>query len=1241
MVVDGRWFRLQAEILKNVAERPRSPKSLPDGSSDTQSTDSWGRMHGSNSDHPLSHVHITIGNSIQDKFHLEDMVSPVPSTTGGPVQPLDSIPENMRSADTMDEGSATGAPDSDTLEMLLPGPYSIEAAAEAVGSRRGGPRRPPRPPPPRRDAGAASDGMFHVSMDRSDIDSLPVLDSSTGGGLLPAAMRSANGRHVYGAMTSATNGAVKTDETGKPWLRQQTQPSSGSEDGAFDPALCELAKSMPLTEPHPNGAGALPPPQNPLGTQRTSDASAIETSGPMSGSGAHGGASLGNTADFSPTLPPLTSPFTFDFLLRQRSARGPVAGYATPSAFEAEPAVAEAAEAAAALAGGDRLGFGAFGADAADFPPLEAGMSASFRTSTRADEAPLSPQLASPFDALPAAQPQVSFDSGGSAEGRQDKTAPFFRPLDGAEQDPAAGVRGAFIPPGEAYTPDVQASTAAPANGHSPAISVRGTNDTVSPTSIGEDAPAHLSVHSNHPSMSMSSTVAPGGADSRSPTKALPLRPDVSGAEPPLTRPQDAVTASQHTVMASGTQPSMPRLSDSSLGASSFDVEPPIALLNTFAVQQYNTPFSRPPSQSERTRRMGSSGSGGRRGGGAARTTSNASRTISNASRLNLVDMFEGAPPAAPPARAPLLESSFDAEPTAASAAPAPPPPSARTPIARAPSSSSLAFGGPAVHVQQLVSGFDAEPATARGAPVDAFAPALPSSFDAEPRSATATAPRLPSFAADAPQLPQLVSLFDLEPAAAGGSGGRPPLMVAHVLPSMFDSEPAGVGGAAGQPPFAPPAAQALASPFTPPSRSTSRSSLDRLRSSSRHPSFDHSAGLSRVVSSTRSRRGGQTSASTRPHTPTTPSPLHAEQQRAQRQPSGPVPIAPALPTSFQVEPPAASAMAIPPPQSPSAHPRTELPMSFAAEHRISSHALRLDSTGLGGTSSYTPSPVANRAVSRVSVFDFDPPSSAGSMASGTPPPPRERTPPPRSPSAQPPRSSVNELMAGPPAQRNVSAILQSVRDSLASVSGASSRSPHAEVFSRNQSPEQTVSQYPGFTGIDTPSPGVSGDGNVAQLAADQGPAANYARAVAARHSEAVHRGSPFHSGHALSAEEMWASQSVSGRPLSLPSSASGLLTTHPQHPPTSIGAEPVRCPAPSASGLHPRIAIHSRSMCGRLLPCGSLLSCSSTVPVMLPHHVSASCLSPLASSSAVCCVVRFADDSSVPCHSQNRLADG
>lgn len=1227
---------LQAEILKNVAERPRSPKSLRDGSSDTQSTDSWGRMHGSNSDHPLSHVHITIGNSIQDKLHLEDMVSPVPSTTGGAIQPLDSIPENMRSTD--DEGaSAAGPPDSDTLEMLLPGPYSIEAG-EAMGDSRGGPRRPPRPPPPRRDAGAASDGMFHVSMDRSDIDSLPVLDSAAGPLLpssLPNSVRTSSGRHVFGAPGA--------DEGRRAWPRQQTQPSSGSDDGAFDPSLCELARSMPLTDTA-HGGSANAAPQNPLGTQRNSDASAIETSGAMSGSGPHGGggASLVNTSDCSPTLPPMTSPFTFD-LLRQRSARGVVTAYATPSPFDAEAAVAEAAEAAVALGSG-RAPPGASVSDASDFPPLEAGKSASFRT--RIDAPPMSPELASPFDSEPAAQPPVSFASGGSAGPRQDKTAPFFRPSDteAAVPDSGGGGGGAFVPPGEAGHPPRDAAAGpgpAATAATSPAMSVRGTNDTVSPTSIGEDPPAHLSVHSNQQSLSMSSTLAHGGGESRSPTKALPPRPEGL---------PEAVISSQNfsPATAMSIPMSIPRLSDAPFGASSFDAEPPIASLNTFTVQQYNTPFSRPPSQSERSRRTGSAGSGGRRGERGdrgcsfiTRTGSNASRTVSNASRLGLADIAEAhataaaVAAAAAPAVAPLLQSSFDAEPTFAAAHAAAMPPSARANVERRPSSSPLAQ--PAFHaapaVQQLASGFDVEPGAVGGgfrgaigagvgggfagafgvpgvgggfasafAPPpashtgDAVVPTLMSGFDVEPAAAAASGrPPPPTFAAEAPHVPQLMSGFDVEPPAAAGD--RPPPVAAQMPPSMFDADSGGAGGGLH-----------LAAPHrasTPLSRSSSHASVDHLRSLSRQPSHDHSAGLSRVVSSTRCLLGMPSSTAARPHTPSTPSPLHAEPQHAQhaqRQLSGLAPVAPALPTSFGMEPPAAHGGGGPPrtqsPASPAIH--AELPTSITAEQRISSHALRMDSGGLGGTSSFTPSPIAH--LSRASVFDIDPPSSVGSMASATgrerPPPPvvpaeqpaaspappsRARSsqaggrspsaqaparPPPaqartRSPKAQQPvRFVPREDAAAPPLQRNASAILRSVRDSLASVSG-NSRSPHAEVFSRNPSPEQPPI-YQGFTGVD--SPDVSAEGNVAQLAAEQGAAATaatHAQIAAAVTAHHAHRVSPFYSGHTVAAEDVvWGrTGSVAGPPQSLPTAASGLLSTLQlrRSPPQPGGADSVR----------------------------------------------------------------------------------
>eukprot|EP00892_Ulva_mutabilis_P012726 jgi/Ulvmu1/9826/UM056_0067.1 len=873
-----------AEILKGV-ERPRSPKSLREGSSDTQSTDSWGRMHGSSSDHPLAQVHITIGNSIQDKLHPEDMVSPVPSTIGGAVQPLDSIPENIRTADTFEEDQAAAAPDSDTLEMLLPGPYSIEGGTLdgrdlRRSNGRAGQRRPPRPPPPRRDAGQASDGMFHVSMDRSDIESLPVLDSSAGA-LLPASLQSTSGRHVFstgGGRDGEAAAGPSVAEAARRWPPQQApaQPSSGSSDGAFDPALCDLARSMPLTD----GAAAPAAPQQPLATQHASDAS-VENSGAMSGSmpygGTNGAASLGNTADFSPTLPPLTSPFTFDFMLRQRSARaaGSNGGYATPSAFDAEPTAAEAAEAAAALAGPEvsAAPTGGFNVDA-DFPPLEAGMSASFRT--RTDAPPLTPHLASPFDAQPTSNLEVSLDGNTGAGGGSNaecKTAPFFRASD-APPPPDPGTTGAYVPsaPGVA---------AAAAGVYSPAASGRNTTETASPTSISDDAPAHLSVHSNQQSLSMSSTIAHCTGEARSPTKAPPPptlpqlqsqhRTDLPLPEPVGQRRSDAAGAAIINSQQTGSGTSIPRLSASfgaSFGGSSFDAEPPIASLNTFAVQQYNTPFSRPPSQTERSRNMHSSGSGGRRSGHPARIPSAASRTVSNASRLNVAEMLDSES-----ALAPVLESSFDAEPTSASAGPAAAPPSARDAFVRTVSSASFAghaFAGDAM-LPNLVSGFDAEPPAARAGSA-AVAPALISSFDAEPNAAVAGTLALPSFAAGAPHLPNLTSLFDFEPSAAGPPASRP---IAPALASMFDMEPS---GAVGGPPAHVQTIPTPAAPFRPPSRTSSRSSLERMRSSSRHASHDHSSTLSRVISNARSRLGAQASTSARAATPTTPSPLHSEQ---------------------------------------------------------------------------------------------------------------------------------------------------------------------------------------------------------------------------------------------------------------------------------------------------------------------------------------------------------------------------
>lgn len=1174
---------VQAEILKGV-ERPRSPKSIRDGSSDTHSSDSWGRMHGSNSDHPLAHVHITIGNSIQDKLHLDDMISPVPSAAGGGIQPLDSIPENMRSVDTIDEGTAAAAPDSDTLEMLLPSPYSIEGGVGGMvdgrewrrGSGRGGPRRPPRPPPPRRDAGQASDGMFHVSMDRSDIESLPVLDSSAGPLLpssLPNSVRSSSGRYIFSpAAVPEVGPSVR--EVARRWPpTQSTQQSSGSSDGAFDPALCDLAKSMPLTETSAAASAAVP--QQPLATVHASDS--VENSGAISGSMASpyggGAASLGNTADFSPTLPPLTSPFTFDFMLRQRSGARPnsgrlavAAGYAAPSPFDAEPAVAEAAEAAAALAGsGATAGLrGAFNVDA-EFPPLEAGMSASFRT--RTDAPPLSPQLASPFDGEPAAHADVSLDNGGTsvaADQAECKTAPFFRPADAASVSPDAAAAGAYVP----------TATGAVAAAYSPAPSVRGTNDTVSPTSIGEDAPAHLSVHSNAQSLSMSSTIAHGAGESRSPTKALPPRTDASLPEMVGQRRSDGTGLS--AVM--GSQPtgaSIPRLSASfgaSFGGSSFDAEPPIASLNTFAVQQFNTPFSRPPSQTERTRRMGSNGSAGRRGH-PGRTYSNGSRTVSNASRLNFGDIIDGEA-----ALAPILDSSFDAEPTAASAAPAPPPLSARAMMDRTPSSASLSAHGFAdATVHHLVSGFDAEPSAARRGGAAVVVPAFVSSFDAEPGAAAADTPRLPSFAADAPQLPVLTSLFDFEPVSSGTPAGAPSgVSVAPALASMFDAEPAGATGG-------PPAhVTTQPTPFALRSRSSSRSSMDRMRSSSRHASHDHSSTLSRVVSNARSRLGAAYG-----NTPATPSPLNAEQQwqipvRSQSPPA--VPVVPDLPTSFAAEPSVAFSSS--PSSSHPAQSRGDRPYGFTAEQRLTSHALRMDSSGLAATSSYTPSPVHHhRTMSRASVFDIDPPSSVGSMTpSGTPR--RARTPPLAAPvrdaPREPPREASRETPAAEPqpGRPDVAAIMKSVRDSIATASGNSStnsRSPHEEVMH----PEQQ--QYPGFTGLGTPSPGVSSEDNVAmiaRLAAEQSAAASTVRSAAAAAAAAataarradgpVHRGSPFYSGQTVSPEDLRASiPTSSGRPISLPNG--GQLTpvrSRPATPPAPWQAESVRTPVPPCPPL-------------------------------------------------------------------------
>jgi hypothetical protein len=157
----------------------------------------------------VSEVHITIGQSIQERLAPEDTLQSTmsPSALHSPVAPLDSIPENKAhlrcaavrsSSQNCSRGNREG--DSDVLEMLLPGqsgvfempPHEASTSSSSVSwggsgvgvrpiSRMGGGAAGP-PPAGRRGAGgvhaAVVDGVYHTSMDSSAIAALPVLTSA-------------------------------------------------------------------------------------------------------------------------------------------------------------------------------------------------------------------------------------------------------------------------------------------------------------------------------------------------------------------------------------------------------------------------------------------------------------------------------------------------------------------------------------------------------------------------------------------------------------------------------------------------------------------------------------------------------------------------------------------------------------------------------------------------------------------------------------------------------------------------------------------------------------------------------------------------------------------------------------------------------------------------------------------------------------------------------------------------------
>lgn len=182
------------EFRKN----PRASYCSSDDDNSRMVDNNHSRLDASSSEQPVSQVHITIGNSIQERFQ-EDTVSSAAFRSGHPLDSisqhhLDSIPEgNTHTMDTIDAHLAAGGGDThngDTLEMLVSREKYTIAPNSSEGDVSGAVRVQLKPPPAPggphhlslvsagEEEGQIMDGMYRVSMDHSAIESLPVLDSN-------------------------------------------------------------------------------------------------------------------------------------------------------------------------------------------------------------------------------------------------------------------------------------------------------------------------------------------------------------------------------------------------------------------------------------------------------------------------------------------------------------------------------------------------------------------------------------------------------------------------------------------------------------------------------------------------------------------------------------------------------------------------------------------------------------------------------------------------------------------------------------------------------------------------------------------------------------------------------------------------------------------------------------------------------------------------------------------------------